>query len=85
MKKLTDFDAYDVDRQVECQKWNYLVGNDQEGYRFAVHNVVDETEKLYYSEEDAWQGLYEHLLMLGEEIEYLPSYAELSWWKEIRF
>lgn len=80
-KDWTFNDAYDVDRQAECQKGNYLIGNDQEGYRFAVHNIVDETEKLYHSEEDAWQGLYEHLLMLGEEIEFLPTYEELAKWK----
>ena len=73
------YDAYDVDWQAECQKGNYLTGNDAEWYRYAVHNIVDETEPLYHDEELAWKGLYEHLLMLGEEIEILPTYEELSW------
>ncbi|MBO7716653.1 MAG: hypothetical protein J6S85_24010 [Methanobrevibacter sp.] len=45
-----NIDIRDIDRQAECHKGNYLVGNDQEGYRFAVHNVVDETDKLYCNE-----------------------------------
>lgn len=78
-------DIYDVDRQAECQKGNYLVWNDQAGYRYAVHNVVDETEPLFYDEEEARRWLYDRLTETGYEVEYLPSYDELSWWKEIRF
>lgn len=73
------FDAYDVDWQKECQKGNYLTGNDTEGYRYAVHSIVDETEPLYHDEESAWQGLYDHLTMLGEQVDLLPSYEELKW------
>lgn len=72
-------DIYDVDRQREAQKWNYLVGNDQEWYRFAVHNIVDETEPLYHDEWEAWTALYEHLMSIDAVIDYLPSYEELRW------
>lgn len=79
MTKVKEFDVYDVDRQAECHKWNYLVGNDEIWYRFAVNNVVDETEPLYKNEEDARRGLYEHLLAVNAEISLLPTYDELKW------
>lgn len=89
MKKLrrdeTDVDIYDIDWQAECRKGNYLVGNDQEWYRYAVHNIVDETDPLYRTEEEAWMWLYDRLCNLELEVELLPSYEELSWWKKIRF
>jgi hypothetical protein len=72
-------DVYDVDWQEECHKGNYLVGNDSEWYRFAVHNIVDETEKLYHDEWEARLWLYEHLIMIWATISYLPSYEHLSW------
>lgn len=72
-------DIYDVDRQREAQKWNYLVGNDQEWYRYAYHSIVDETEPLYHDEWEAWTALYEHLLSIDAQIDYLPSYEELRW------
>ena len=76
---MEDVDVRDIDRQAECQKWNYLVGNDQEWYRFAVHNIVDETEPMYRDEESAWQWLYDHLTMLGEQVDLLPSYEDIRW------
>lgn len=80
MAKITnDYDVRDVDRQSECQKWNYLVGNDEEWYRYAVHNIVDESDPLYHNEWEAWQWLYEYLQIIGATIDYLPSYEELSW------
>lgn len=90
MKKRLDscevnIDVRDIDRQAEAWKGNYLVGNDQEGYRFAVHNIVDESDKLYRDEWDALEWLYERLCNLEQEVELLPSYWELSWGKEIRF
>ncbi len=72
-------DVYDVDRQEEYNKGNYLVGNDSEWYRFAVHNIVDETDKLYYDEWEARMWLYEHLIMIWATISYLPSYDVLRW------
>jgi hypothetical protein len=75
-------DAYDVDWQREAQKWNYIVGNDSEWYRYAIHNIVDETEPLYHDEEEAWRGLYEHLLSIDAPLDYLPTYEELSWRKQ---
>lgn len=79
MIKTKEFDVYDVDRQAECQKWNYLVGNDDEWYRFAVNYIVDETEPLYDNEEDARMGLYEHLLAIDAKISLLPTYEQLRW------
>lgn len=84
MKKRLDscevnIDIRDIDRQAECHKGNYLVGNDQEWYRFAVHNVVDETDKLYRNEWDAREWLYERLCNLELEVELLPSYWEEEW------
>jgi hypothetical protein len=76
-------DAYDVDRQEECQKGNYLVGNDQEWYRYAVHNIVDETDPLYRTEEEAWMWLYDRLCVLGLDVDVLPSYETISWWKKL--
>ena len=81
MKKKLDscevnIDIRDIDRQAEAWKGNYLVGNDQEWYRFAVHNVVDETDKLYRNEWDAWEWLYERLCNLELEVELLPNYWE---------
>lgn len=82
MAKITnEYDVRDVDRQAECQKWNYLVGNDSEWYRYAVHNVVDESDPLYRDEWEAWQWLYDYLQIIGAEISFLPSYEELSWGK----
>lgn len=82
-KKLELFDnpvdVWDIDWQAEAWKWNYLVGNDAEGYRYAVHNVVEEIWPAYRSEWDARMGLYEHLISLGEEVDLLPSYEELRW------
>ena len=72
-------DIRDVDRQREAQKGNYLTWNDQEWYRYAIHNIVDETEPLYYDEWEAWQWLYDHLLSIDAEIDYLPTYEELRW------
>lgn len=72
-------DVYDVDRQEECHKGNYLVGNDQEWYRYAFHNIVDETEPLYHSEEEARIWLYEHMLMVWATISYLPAYDYIKW------
>ena len=72
-------DIYDVDRQREAQKGNYLVGNDQEGYRYAINNIVDETEPLYEEEWEARTALYEHLLMIEAQIDFLPTYEELRW------
>lgn len=80
-----DVDIYDIDWQAECHKGNYLVGNDQEWYRYAINNVIDETDELYRTEEEAWMWLYEHLCSLDREVEVLPSYEEISWGKEIRF
>lgn len=74
-------DIRDVDRQREAQKWNYLVGNDAEWYRYAYHNIVDETEPLCKDEWEAWTALYEHLLAVDADIDYLPTYEELSWRK----
>ena len=74
-----EVDVRDIDRQAECQKWNYLVGNDEEGYRYAVHNIMDETEPLYHTEEQAWVWLYEYLQAIGEEVDLLPSYEEIRW------
>ena len=84
MKKKLDqcevnIDIRDIDRQAECHKGNYLVGNDQEWYRFAVHNVVDETDKLYPNEWDAREWLYERLCNLELEVELLPSYWQEEW------
>lgn len=80
MKKLRkNWDIYDVDWQAECQKWNYIVGNDAEWYRYAVHNVVDETETLYYNEDSAWRWLYDRLIETWYDVDYLPSYQELEW------
>ena len=84
MKKILTWDSdevdvRDIDRQAEFQKWNYLVGNDEEGYRYAVHNIVDETEPLYHTEEQAWVWLYEYLQAIGEEVDLLPSYEEIRW------
>lgn len=76
-----NWDIYDVDRQAEFQKGNYLVGNDQEWYRYAVHNVVDETETLYYDEDSAWRWLYDRLIETWYDVDYLPSYDELKRWK----
>ena len=72
-------DVYDVDRQREAQKWNYIVGNDSEWYRYAIHNIVDESDSLYYDEWEARTALYEHLLSVDADIDYLPSYEELRW------
>lgn len=72
-------DVYDVDWQEECYKGNYLVGNDQEWYRYAINHIVDETEPLYHSEEEARMWLYERLIMIGSTISYLPSYDVLRW------
>lgn len=80
MKKLRkNWDIYDVDRQAECHKGNYLVGNDQEWYRYAVHNIVDETETLYYDEDSAWRWLYDRLIETWYDVDYLPSLEELEW------
>lgn len=84
MKKILTWDSdqidvRDIDRQAECQKGNYLVGNDQEGYRFAIHNVVEEIWPTYPTEWDWWMALYEHLISLGEEVDLLPSYKEIKW------
>lgn len=79
MKKIEEIDIRDVDWQTECQKGNYLVGNDQEGYRYAVHYIVDETEPLYHDEWEAWQWLYDHLVNINADISFLPSYNELRW------
>lgn len=76
---MQDLDIYDVDRQAECQKGNYLVGNDQEGYRFAVHNIVDESYPLYQNESDAMFGLYEYLLTINAELSLLPTYQQSTW------
>ena len=73
-------DVYDVDRQREAQKWNYIVGNDSEWYRYAIHNIVDESDSLYYDEWEARTALYEHLLSVDADIDYLPSYEELRKW-----
>jgi len=73
-------DIRDVDWQREAQKWNYIVGNDSEWYRYAIHNIVDETEPLYHDEWEAWNGLYEHLLSVDAQIDYLPTYEELRKW-----
>lgn len=81
---MDNVDIRDIDRQAECQKGNYLVGNDQEWYRFAVHNIVDETDKLYHDEWDAREWLYEHLVAIWAEVELLPSYDELAKWKQIQ-
>ncbi len=72
-------DIRDIDWQAECHKWNYLVGNDEEWYRYAVHNIVDETEPLYHTEEQAWEGLYEYLQAIWEEVNLLPTFDELRW------
>ena len=85
MKKILTFDSdeidvRDIDRQAEYQKWNYLVGNDQEWYRYAVHNIVDETDPLYHDEWDAWLWLFEHLQAIWEEVHLLPTYEELARW-----
>lgn len=72
-------DIRDVDWSREATKWNYLVWNDAEWYRYAIHNIVDETEPLYRDEWEAWQWLYEHLLAIEEPLDYLPSYEELRW------
>ena len=80
MKKLRkNWDIYDVDWQAECQKGNYIVGNDAEGYRYAVHNVVDETETLYYNEDSAWRWLYDRLIETWYDVDYLPTLEELEW------
>lgn len=80
MKKLRkNWDVYDVDWQAEALKGNYLVGNDAEWYRYAVHRVVDESEPLYHDEEEAWRGLYDRLIGTGYEVSYLPTFKELSW------
>ncbi len=76
-----DIDIRDVDWQAEARKWNYLVGSDQEGYRFAIHNIVEEIWPTYKNEWDAWTALYEELISLEEEVELLPSYEELAKWK----
>lgn len=85
MKKILTWDSdeidiRDIDWQTEAQKWNYLVGNDEEWYRYAVHNIVDETEPLYHTEEQARQGLYEYLQAIWEEVNLLPTYTELARW-----
>lgn len=74
-----EFDVRDVDWQAECQKGNYLVWNDNEWYRYAVHNIVDESDPLYYNEWEARTALYEHLESCGYQIDYLPTYDELRW------
>lgn len=73
-------DVYDVDRQREAQKWNYITWNDAEWYRYAIHNIVDESDPLYYDEWEARTALYEHLLSVDADIDYLPSYEELRKW-----
>jgi hypothetical protein len=80
MKRLRkNWDIYDVDWQAEYQKWNYILGNDAEGYRYAVHNVVDETETLYYDEDSAWRWLYDRLIETLYDVDYLPTLEELEW------
>lgn len=74
-----DIDIRDIDWQSECHKWNYIVWNDAEWYRFAVHNIVDEADPLYRDEESAWMGLYEHLLSVGEEVNLLPTFNDIKW------
>lgn len=72
-------DIRDVDRQREYQKGNYIEWNDKEWYRYAVHNIIDESDPLYYDEWEARQWLYDHLLSIDAEIDYLPTYEELRW------
>ena len=72
-------DIYDVDRQREAMKGNDLVGNDQEGYRYAVHNIVEEDWPLYHDEVEARSALYEHLLEIEAKLDYLPTYEEMRW------
>lgn len=80
MKKIRkNADVYDIDWQAECQKGNYLIGNDSEWYRYAIHNVVDERELLYHDEESAWRWLCERLIETWYDVELLPSYKELRW------
>lgn len=80
MKKNDTFDVRDVDRQAEERKGNYLVYED-DGYRYAVHNICDESDWLYKDEWEARMALYDHLEAIWAKIDYLPSYDELKWKK----
>lgn len=80
MKSKTDYtlDVRDVDRQAEERKWNYIVPEDW-WYRYAIHNIIDESDWLFKDEWDAWMELYDHLICIGAEIKYLPRIEWIKW------
>ena len=72
-------DVRDVDWSAEEQKGNYIVPEESGGYRYAVHNVVDESDWLFMDEWQAWMELFEHLLAIWENIKFLPRIEWMKW------
>lgn len=72
-------DIRDVDWSAEEQKGNYIVPEESGGYRYAVHNVVDESDWLFMDEWQARMELFEHLLAIWENIKFLPHIEWMKW------
>lgn len=73
MNEEKELDIYDVDWDAEREKWNYVTyEEEEEWYRYAIHNIVDLSEPFYLNEWDAYWWLFEHLTSCEYPIAYLP-------------